>query len=252
MKSVMDAVKRDIRGRIAATPVAHMLHTVRDRELTGRGTFTCGKQKVELAFLSGQIVLAASNDPDLRLGEQLLTEGRITLRDYNESVQVLLETGERQGEILIDLGCVTRNELERAVRRQMQEIVFRLLQWSEGEYLYRWTEPPSDTVMLEQSLYELILRGMRREHRFSKLREALSPWQQKARLNTEIQMAQAQRVRLKEDEASVLQMIDGERSVAQIVEDAPLADLEALQILYGLKWARIIHLDEDQERLGML
>lgn len=239
--------KRDIWGNLAATPLASMLHTVRDRSLTGRGTFTRGEDKVELAFRDGQIVHAASNDPDQRLGEVLLRQGVLSLKQYNESVQQMLETGRRQGEILVAREYLTEGELHAVVRQQMKELVYWLMRWEEGRYIYRWTPPIEESILLDTNLYELILRGMRRVDQFSKLREALAPWSRVVELNTEIDLTEARDIRLREDESTVLGWINGARSVSAIVDEVPLKDMVVLQILHGLKWARIINVAEVED-----
>lgn len=241
-------MQRDIRGNLALTPVAHILQTVRGHKLTGRGTFSQANRKIELAFRDGQIVHAASNDPDQRLGEILLREGIITLDHYLKSVELLLETGKRQGEILLEEGYLDKHELKRGIRIQMKEIIYDLLAWESGEYLFRWTPPIEESVLLTVSIYELILRGMRRCDRFSKLRETLAPWHRAVALNTEIDREEARNIRLKEDETTVLGLVDGTRSVRSLIDFAPYPDLTTMQILYGLKWARIVtFVDESGE-----
>ncbi len=245
----VDSARRDIRGNIAATPVANMLHTVRERKLTGRGTFSCNDERVDLAFRDGQIVHAAASDPDLRLGEFLLGEGILTLDQYRSSVEIMLDTGRRQGDILTAEGWISEDELAREIRKQMKRIVYGLMRWTTGSYLYRWTPPLEESILLRTSLYKLILRGKRQESRFSVLREYLAPWHRIPRLNTNVDLEEARQIRLHEDETLVLSTVDGCRDVATVVREAPLPDLDVMRILYGLGWARILQIvdpsDED-------
>lgn len=243
----VDPARRDIHGSIAATPVANMLHTVRSHKLTGRGTFTHGEERVDLAFRDGQIVHAASNDPDLRLGEFLLGEGLLSLDQYRRSVEIMLDTGSRQGEILIDEGWLTEGELAHEIRKQMKRIVYGLMRWSEGNYLYRWTPPFDESIMLSTSIYKLILRGMRLEGRYSRLRDYLAPWHRLPRLNTNVDLEEARNIRLREDETTVLGFVDGKRGVQDVIRAVPLPDVEVMRILYGLGWARILQFVDPDE-----
>ncbi len=241
------AKQRDINGNVAATPVAHMLHTVRDRLLTGRGSFQLDDQKIDLSFKDGQIVHAASNDPDQRLGEIMLKEGMIGINDYLASVQAMLETGVRQGEYFVEAGILEPHELKRGIRIQMKEVIYRLLLWEEGTYRFRWGDPAEVSIELTTNLYELILRGMSRCDRFSRLRDVLAPWSRGCAINTEINADDARNIRLKEDETTILGLVNGERTLAEIIEKSPYADIETMQILFGMKWARIIALVDDDE-----
>lgn len=223
-----------------STPLPLILHSIRDRRLTGRGSFEDENEKVELFFREGQIVFAASSNPDLRLGEILLREGMITLKQYQRSVDLLLETGRRQGEILVEEGFITKEELVLGVRTQLREIVYNLMLWEKGNYIIRWEQPLQESIFIERNLYELILRGMRRVRSFSRLREVLYPWDRVVILNTNLDMEEAKQIRLKEDERMVLEEVNGKQTVGEIVEKAPLPDFEVMQILYGLSWARLI------------
>lgn len=244
----VDPARRDIHGNIAATPVANMLHTVRERKLSGRGTFSRGDERVDLAFRDGQIVHAAASDPDLRLGEFLLGEGILTLDQYRRSVEIMLDSGRRQGEILIGEGWIDDEELSHEIRKQMKRIVYGLMRWTEGSYLYRWTPPLEESILLRTSIYKLILRGKRLESRFSVLRDYLAPWHRIPRLNTNIDLEEAREIRLHDDETRVLAAVDGERDVAAVIRTSELPDLEVMRILYGLGWARILQIvDPDDE-----
>ena len=236
----VSATKKEIKGKLENTPVPLIFHSIRDRQLTGRGTFEDGPRRVELFFREGQIVYAASNDPDMRLGEVLLREGYISLAQYLRSVELLLETGRRQGEILVEEGFITPHELEKGVRTQLREIVYNLMSWERGQYVIRWNPPREESVVIERNIYELILRGMRRVDRFSRLREVLFPWNRVVEMNTQISLEEARSIRLKEDERLVLEEVDGRKTIAQVIEHSPLPDQLAMQILYGLWWARIV------------
>lgn len=232
--------RREIKGDLRATPLPSILHSVWERRLTGRGSFKQGEKKVELAFRDGNIVHAASNDPDLRLGEILLRERLITLEGYRRSVELLLETGKRQGEILLQEGLLSEEGLRRGVILQLKEIIYDLMSWKEGSFIYYWSNPFEDSILLETSIIELILRGMRRQWRFSELRAILEPWDRIVEMNTQLDLAEARQIRLKADEVMVLESIDGKKTIAQIIQGVALPDQWVMQILYGLYWARLI------------
>lgn len=232
--------RREIKGDLSATPLPTILHSVRERELTGWGTFLCDTRKAELAFRNGNIVFAASNDPDLRLGEILLRERLITLDAYRHSVTLLLETGKRQGEILLNEGLISEESLRRGVILQIKEIIYDLMTWKKGSFVFRWSNPFQDTILLETNILELILRGMRRVWRFSELRQILEPWDRVVEMNTQLDLKEARSIRLKADEVMVLEGIDGHKNIERVIREVALPDQWVMQILYGLYWARLI------------
>jgi len=52
----------------------------------------------------GNAVFASSTDEDERLGETLIKLGKITIEQYDRSVELLKETGKRQEQFLLSLG----------------------------------------------------------------------------------------------------------------------------------------------------
>ena len=49
--------------------------------------------------------------------------------------------GRRLGDILVDLGAITRRELDRQLKAQIEEAVFELLRWSEGYFRFEEGAP---------------------------------------------------------------------------------------------------------------
>src|SRR4030065_1107540 len=59
----------------------------------------------------GEVIFASSTWKDDRLGEALLKAGRITLEQYEESVKVLKLSGKKLGNIFVELGYLTTQDL---------------------------------------------------------------------------------------------------------------------------------------------
>ena len=49
----------------------------------------------------------------------------------------------RLGVILLDIGAISRRELERQVRAQVEEVIFELMSWSEGYFSFEDGPLPS-------------------------------------------------------------------------------------------------------------
>lgn len=239
MMTVEPSVTR--RGKLNRLPPAAVLTEIKAAGDTGRLTASRGDARIDIMVHDGDPVSAVSNDPDRRLGELLLRDGKIRFQDYVDSVQALLETGQKQGEYLVARERLSPNELNRAVAEHSRELIEWFLEWEDGEFSFRPGERlDDDSALLKISCHELVLRGMSKCERFSRIRDTLTPWQRICEINPTLSPDDARRVRLKADELSVVRLVDGHRTIAEVVETVPLNDFRAMQLLYGLFWACVV------------
>src|SRR5438094_5706651 len=77
----------------------------------------------------------------------------------------------RLGEILVSLGALTRRELQRQVRFQIEEVVFEVMSWREGYFSF--TEGPLSDVATETAVRipteALLMEGARRIDEWSRI-----------------------------------------------------------------------------------
>lgn len=234
----------DLDGALTANSIPKSLLSFVEQRVTGRAIFNHGQRRVDLALIEGQIVQAASNNPDNRLGEFLLRQGKIRFQDYLDSVDALLETGQRQGDFLREQSRLEKNELKNAILEHARAVIFELLDWDEGQYTLKLGPASDDPVQLQTSTRELILRGLAACTRFSKIRDALAPWSRVCAINKNIDPDEARRIRLKEEEAAIINLVDGHSRISEIIKTAPMADFRAMQMLYALSGAGIVEILE--------
>ena len=125
-----------------------------------------GDQRQEkTVFLDdGRPVFAVSSTQHDRMGELLLREGKITRAQLDRAQALVLETGRRMGEILVDMGFLKARELFPAVRRHIEDIVYSLFAWSDGEFaLMASAAVPGERIRLSIHPAALVLEGVRRK-----------------------------------------------------------------------------------------
>ncbi len=69
--------------------------------------------------------------------EYLLTQGKITLEEYNQASYLVEKTGQRLGQVLIDLGYLKPDDLALSVQQQMEEIIISLFNIDEGKFEFK-------------------------------------------------------------------------------------------------------------------
>ena len=146
-------------------------------EFTGKVTFRrAGDEEKSIYFDGGRPVFASSNLPADRMGELLYREGKITGEQYAGCRDVVLESGRRMGEILVDRGFLKRRELLPAVRRHVEDIIYSLFAWDHGEYrIVPGDGASSERIRLSRHPAAMVLEGVRRKLDFATLERLLGP-----------------------------------------------------------------------------
>lgn len=182
---------------------------------------------------NGSIIFASSNVEEDCLGINLMTRGRITVSQYYESIRLLEKTGKRHGSILVELGYLTQKEIEDVIKKQVEEIVFSIFKWEDGYFFFE--EAPfniDEPITLESDTIKLIYKGIKKMDSFPQLRNALP-------LTTILtQSTNAHKLyrkfSFKDTEKEIISLVDGRKTVLDIVTNFRGNDLETLKVLYAL------------------
>lgn len=212
-------------------PVPEILASVEKWKVPGVLTVEGDPYTKKIFLDDGKIIFATSTDPDERLGEFLLHKGRISQAQYDESV-VRLKRGEgRQGKILVDMGVLTPKALFETVTEQITAVVISLFNWEQGKVSFEIGDYKRDEMIkIAIPLRKAILEGVK------------AMWDAKrllARLGTKttifapvFELKDILNLRLDEEEMKLLQMVDGRRSVYEIVTKGPLTQPQNAKMLY--------------------
>lgn len=132
---------------------------------TGTLTIRWDKKKALVSFEEGMIVSAESSErlgPD-RIGEILLKAEKISKEGLKDALNRQKDRGEKLGLILEELGLVTREDLQRALKLQVRETIFQLFHLKEGAYTFEQSEVKYDKDYLSPISTEFVLmEGIRR------------------------------------------------------------------------------------------
>lgn len=145
------------------TPLPEILSTINQFKVSGKLEVKHQGVEKRVFFEDEFVTFASSNVNDDRLGEFLIRIGKIKQIDYDNSVDILKKTKKRQGQIFVELGCLTPKDLFWAVKSQVKEIALSLFLWTEGEVVF---EPgdfvQKETIKLRAPVTEIIIEGIKR------------------------------------------------------------------------------------------
>jgi hypothetical protein len=159
-------------GSLAERDFPELIHDLHRNRWTGTLTLTHIGVGRSVMVQEGRLVFASSSSPDDRLGELLLRRGRITLDQYVEAGRGIRK-GKRLGTVLVEMGALEAKELVKVVVDHTQEIIYGAFQWTEGLYHLTETTDPAEPIVLKLSTPDIILEGIRRIDRWSRIERAV-------------------------------------------------------------------------------
>lgn len=224
-----------LRGDLSSSGLPQVLRPLVRAHKTG--VLRCTREKiVKTVYISeGRLIFATSTDPDDRLGEMLMRKGLITYRALQESV-LALQAGKRQGTLLVESGAIRSRDLVEGVADQVQEIVHGLIQWESGQYEFvEGPLPSKEVIVLRMSTGDLLLEGVRRVQRWSRIRGGVGGLDQKYALAPD-SSAIVSALSLQKEELNLVASLDGVMTLEEICAASRQNDYVVCRSLWGL-WA---------------
>jgi hypothetical protein len=242
----LDADDLVVRGDLDTTSVAELFRSLLASRETGILTLRNGEITKSIYIQKGRVVYAASTNPDERLGESLLVQGKITARQYLDASS-LIRPGRRLGGILVELGAIEPDDLIPCVEQHAKEIVMDLFGWVHGEYELNIKDmDPENVITLNMSTENLILDGIRRCRYWSQVKAGIGG------VHTVYVASGANEVLYKLDlsaeEQELLTHVNGIATIEQICNVSYLSNFETCRILWAMQVLGIVkraHADEE-------
>ena len=127
-------------------------------------------------FCDGSVIAAASSPPleEERLGQLLLHRGEITPDDLTRALKRQRGSGKRLGRTLVDLDLITGTALASILRHQVEEIVYSIFGWPEGEFHFvEGEKPDSSDIPVQLNTLNIMMEGARRYDEYTQIVDAL-------------------------------------------------------------------------------
>jgi len=198
---------------------------------TGTLEVVSGPVVKKIFIKNGDMIFAASNLIDDRLGERLVKKGRISVEQFNLATQRLLETGEKLGKVLVDMACMSPHELYEAVRKQVEEIILSIFDIEEGDFEFReGSLSEENLVTIVISAANIIYRGMKRIKSYNYIKQIFpSPGDVLAVSQQPMDIFQS--ISLDETDKQILHSINGRDPLSRLLSLFPGNDFETLKTI---------------------
>jgi tetratricopeptide (TPR) repeat protein len=192
-------------------------------------------------FDHGFITYASIVNRRDRLGDILVKGGLITPEQLQAAIErQSRERDKRLGELLVAMGAISRPDLERYMRVQIEEAVYYLFTWMSGSFSFEPDVAPEEQDFLVRITPEsLLLEGARRVDEWSLIEKKIPSFDlifvvDRSRLA-------ASGVTLTAEQQRLLPLLDGKRDVARLIDDSGLLEFDVGKALFGLISAGFAH-----------
>lgn len=232
------------KGNIRDTSLVKILVQLNRNQRSGTLSVSTTSYTKKIYLSGGDLIFASSSFDDDRLGEMLLKAGKISVEQYDKSVEILKSSrNRRQGAILVELGYLTPKDLFWGVKYQVNEIIHSMFLIEEGDYEFREGElPTQEVITLRMSVGNLIYAGVNKIVNWTRIRKEMPHTDSVLKLS-EDPLSLFQNIELTQQDKKILSLVDGKRTIKEIIDSSWMGSFDALKVLYVL-WS--IGMVEDQ------
>ena len=198
-----------------------------------------------VSFERGGVVAAALGRDPQPIGARLVRVGRITNGDL-ERARAEQASGDKRrlGDILVANGAISRRELDRQLKAQIEEAIFELLGWKEG--YFRFEEGAACEAVVEAPVRipteALLMEAARRMDEWSRIEDKVPHLRVVPRLPQNDSLNSG-RLELVPFEWEVLAAVDGQRDLHALAAVLGRTEFDVARTVYSLSSAGVIVLD---------
>jgi uncharacterized protein DUF4388 len=227
------------RGDLSQTALPEILYTIDRFQVPGVIEASREGMIKQVYIKEGNVVHATSTDRNDSLGFYLQRSGVLTPEAFLETMQERERTNQRYGVLLIERGLLSPSEVYRAIRKQIEAIVWSLFYWQDGSVIFSIGEfRESDSVRIQIPMRQVILQGIKRAPDAKTLVARLG--RKETVLEPCFKTEQLIELALDGDEYKLLSLVDGKRTLFDVCTQGPQSASENAKLLYAFQILQLI------------
>jgi len=230
-----------IKGSLGEASLPDVLQLLALGQKTGRLSLSDRSNFGYIFFDQGRICYSSIVNRRDRLGDLLVKNGLLEPGALQQALaDQSSQPGEKLGEILIASGAITREQLEHYIRVQIEEAVYFLFTWTQGSFYFEVDQRPGpDAFLVSINPENLLLEGARRVDEWSVIEKKIPSLDLIFAPSPEGPSADTSE--LTADQLKIIPLLDGRRSVRDLIEESGLVEFDVGKALFGLLQAGLAH-----------
>ncbi|HIE05181.1 MAG TPA: tetratricopeptide repeat protein [bacterium (Candidatus Stahlbacteria)] len=226
-----------IKGSLSEASLSDVIQMICASTKTGCLSITDGSNFGTIFVKDGKIALADLRPHKRRIGDILVQSGKITDAQLDEAIRIQKENRDKKlGAILIEKGTITEDDLIEPLKLQTEDALFTMLLWDSGYFSFEPDlRPGADEIILDIPYEGLLIDSVRRIDEWKEIEDKLPP-----KDTILIKKKSPVQLKLTESEEAVLDLINDERSLADITSMSPLSTVETCKAIHVLFTAGLV------------
>jgi hypothetical protein len=234
-----------LQGTLKDFSITEIIQLIGQQLKTGVLTIRKGKKLVEISFVDGMIVHVFSNyrgKKDL-IGEILVKAKIISEEQLERVLRIQKGTLKYLGEILVELQFLTKDDVLKVISTQIYETIYDLFWWEDGTFNFDLKLVESyKKIPFALSTEQVLLSILRMVDEWSEIEKKISSPHLvfKKALASDRKPADALapqsyfKEKLDSEQELIFNLVDGTRTVEEIIDRSLLGKFNASEILNGL------------------
>jgi hypothetical protein len=230
-------------GNIRDFGLSDFLYLVDRGYKTGCLHLDRANDSASLYFEKGKLIAASRKDHITPMGELLVARGKLTAHQIQHAMDVQqADGGATLSQVLMELNYITRDDLQKILQQHIEESVYGLFGWPDGEFRFEQNqrpEPAAPIMPVPLAVEHLIMEGVRRIDEWGQIKERIPSTDMVVRF-VEQPGEKAKGVNLAPEEWRVFARINGKDTLAEIARKTGLSDFDVCRIVYGFLTAGLV------------
>ena len=207
---------------------------------TGLFRVTDGGISRSIYYKDGDMIFAASDHRDERLGDMLVNKGQLTARQYALASEEMKKTKDRLGKALVSLGYLSPRKVLESVWGQVEGIIMNLFPLRDGSFIFEERPlPTEELITLNLSTANLIYYGQKRVKGPGAFANEL-PSPESVLYFSSDPASLFQDLRLDEAGQKIMSAVDHKLSISDIIAKTGLDRSEVLRTVHALLSTMVI------------
>jgi hypothetical protein len=227
-------------GNIRDFGLSDFLYLVDRGYKTGGLHLNHEQEQALLFFDKGKLIMAARSEDDQQ-ADLLVRLGVLSSEQLTE-VRGRLNNGTTLTQTLLNEQIVTAEQLQSSLQLHVEEAVYGLFGWPEGEFRFEQGQKPAvDAPVMPTPVpvENLIMEGVRRIDEWGRIKDRIPNTDMIVRFIDQ-PGEKAKGVKLAPEEWRVFARINGRDSLADIAQKTNLVDFDVCRIVYGFLTAGLV------------
>jgi hypothetical protein len=242
-----------MRGEIGTFSVAEILQMIGMQEKSGLLSIKSKGKSAVLFFEAGKVFSAR----DRRQGARdrflfyLQEKGALGMEEMNRVAEIKQNEGGDLVDLLLNNRILDEKNLGKLLESYAVETLETVVKWETGTYEFAPSVDslPEKAIVKPQRLEAILMEALRRKDEVEEIRRFLPGYDTRIKIS----VSDVTELPLEDADVAVLRLVDGKRTIDEIIDDSDTDEIETLDILERLFALGIVAIAEkDRERPGRL